>query len=250
MVDELTEITRELLASPFDEFTKKRNTRIRELKRAGAAVLAAAVQQLRRPALSLWAANQLVTQPALLAAVRDATLAAAEAQSRASEADLRDAMTRLRRALDEVERAAAELGRLSSEEHCRRVREVVRLAALSDATWQRLALGALIEEPEPVLGFAIASGARSERALAPPVPSASQRARESDLREARRIAARDTRAAEDAQREARRLRDAAGELRERVEVAEQLAREAEAAATQAQAHAAASRGTLEALQGE
>ena len=80
MVDELTEITRELLASPIDEFTAQRNARVRELKRSGAGALAAEVQQLRRPALPLWLANQLAAQPALLGAVREATLAAAQAQ--------------------------------------------------------------------------------------------------------------------------------------------------------------------------
>jgi hypothetical protein len=257
--DELTAITGELLATPIDKFTAKRNARVRELKTSGAAALAAEVQKLRRPTVPLWAANQLAAQRDVLAVVREASLAAADAQSRGAASDLREASGRLRRALDVAAHAAAEIlessGHSSTDDTRLKVRELVRLAALGDADWERLTRGALVDEPEPDIGFGPLPhpAERATRDAAPPKDSHrtdERRVREDAERrvgEARRAAADDGRAAEQAELTAKHLREQAAELRERAESAERRAAEAQEAAERARERATASQAALEAL---
>jgi hypothetical protein len=258
--DELTAIAAELLATPIDEFTAKRNDRVRELKRSGAAALAAEVQKLRRPTVPLWAVNQLAAQRDVLAAVREASLAAADAQSQGAASDLRDALGRHRRALDVATHTAAEIlqssGHSATDDTRLKVRELVRLAALDDADWERLARGALVEEPNPDVGFGPLPEGAAQRATsdaAPPKASHrtdERRVREDPerrVREARRAAADDARAAEQAELTAKHLREQAAKLRERAESAERRAIEAEEAATRARMRATASQAALKAL---
>src|ERR1700686_4385865 len=52
-------LTAELMAQPLDQFTTRRNARVKELKVSGQANLARELSSLKKPAVPLWAANQL-----------------------------------------------------------------------------------------------------------------------------------------------------------------------------------------------
>lgn len=253
--DALATIIRDLLSVPIDEFTAQRNARARELKASGAKELGADVQKLRRPSLPLWAANQLAAHPAVLSSVREATVAARDAQARGATADLREALSRLQRALDEAGRAATDIldasGRRSSGDAGLRVREVVRLAALRDDDWERLVTGALVEEPEPDLGLSVLPAVAPSPSPEPqPAPEERDPLREQRLRKAQHAAAEAGHAADTAERDAQRLRGEADALRERAETAERLAVEAQERAARARQQAADALAAAEAMANE
>lgn len=255
--DDRAAITRELLALPLDEFTAERNSRARELKASGAGALAAEIQQLRRPALPLWAANQLARQPEVLSPIREVTAAATDAQARGSADDLREALARLQRALDGAADAAASIlevaGHRATEDTRLRVRELVRIAALRDDDWERLTAGVLTEEPLDV-GFGMLPAGTPRPSPAPARAPASKgreaavrRARaahEAAVSEARRQAADDAEAAERAIKLAARRRKQADDLAAQARSADERATAAEDEARRAQDAARTSQDAL------
>src|SRR3979411_2846506 len=71
-------LTAELMAQPLDQFTARRNARAKELKASGQGDLARELGELKKPALPLWAANQ-VRDRALLSGLRQAAQSVARA---------------------------------------------------------------------------------------------------------------------------------------------------------------------------
>src|SRR6202022_4107187 len=76
-------LTSELLAQPPDQFTARRNARVKELKASGQAELARELAALKKPAVHLWAANQ-VRDRAQFSGLRRAAQAVARAQAAAA----------------------------------------------------------------------------------------------------------------------------------------------------------------------
>src|ERR1700686_5123884 len=76
----LRSLTAELMAQPLDQFTARRNARVKELKASGQAEPSRQLGALKKPAVHLWAANQ-VRDRALLGGLRRAAQAVAKAQA-------------------------------------------------------------------------------------------------------------------------------------------------------------------------
>ncbi len=236
----------ELLAQPVDQFTTRRNARIKELKASGRADLAGQLSGLKKPSLPLWAANQVaVHDRPTLDDLRKAGEALIKAQAAAG-AGRANAPRDLRAASEEFQRRLEAAGNVASsalrdsrhpvgEEALRRIREILRLAALHGGdTWSQLAAGALTTEPQPGenmlevfgLGSGPAADKRAERAEARRVEELSKRAARVDAERAQRAAAM-----------ARRLREEAAEASAAAERAADRAKAAEAEAARAQAQA-------------
>ena len=62
---DLDALTAELLSQPLDQFTSRRNTRVKEVKASGEGDLANQLSALKKPSLPLWAANQVRNQGVL-----------------------------------------------------------------------------------------------------------------------------------------------------------------------------------------
>jgi hypothetical protein len=240
----LDELTAELLRQPLDQFTSRRNARVKELKASGQAELAGEASALKKPSLSLWAANQ-VRDRALLGAVRSAAQGVVKAQAAAAAGrsgaarDLRGASEEFQRRLEAAGNAAA--GRLregphpSKDETIRRIREIFRLAALEGGvTWDRLQKGALTTEPQPKddlvemfsAGATPATGRRAEQLEARRAVEQAQRAARADEELAQR-------ARETAQRLRVEATEAAAAARRAAERAAAAEKEAERAQAQA-----------------
>jgi hypothetical protein len=135
----LRSLTAELLAQPLDQFTARRNARVKALKASGQADLARELASLKKPAVPLWAANQ-VRDVSLLGGLRRAAQSVAKAQAAAATGranaahDLRAASEEFQRQIESVAATAANALRQGKhavgEETLRRIREIVRLAAL------------------------------------------------------------------------------------------------------------------------
>src|SRR5207237_791464 len=151
----------ELLAQPLAQFTSRRNARATELKASGHGDLASQLSELKKPSVSLWAANRVARSGAdLLRELRQSAQALAKAQAAAG-AGRANAAQELRRTAEDFQKrldaaASAAAGALREGEHAagdetlRRVREIFRLAALKNGeTWDRLQKGALPSEPQP-----------------------------------------------------------------------------------------------------
>src|ERR1700716_3046548 len=152
-------LTAELLAQPLDQFTARRNARVKELKASGQADLARRLGSLKKPAVHLWAANQ-VRDREQLAGLRRAARTVARAQAAAATGranaaqDLRVASEEFQRHIEPAATAAASALRQGQhavgEETRRRIREIFRLAALQGGeTWDQLQEGGLTTEPRP-----------------------------------------------------------------------------------------------------
>src|SRR5207245_2891503 len=219
---------------PPAEFTPRRTAKARELKAAGQAPLAAEVSSLRKPPVALWAANQVARREgASLDRLRRAAEEVVGAQQAAvlgrsgAAADLRRASGELQRQLERAAGVAGaalrEEGHAADEATARRLREILRVAAVSGGeVWNRLRKGALLTEPragEELLDVALAIGPQA--AAPPPLPSPlkgegdSSRRREKakerdaerqiEARAAARTARADAERAERAAKNARRL---------------------------------------------
>src|SRR5882762_7552047 len=100
------------MAQPLDQFTARRNARVKELKASGQADLARELATLKKPAVALWAVNQ-VRDSTLLSGLRRAAQAVAKAQAAAATGranaaqDLRAASEDFQRNLDAAATAAA-----------------------------------------------------------------------------------------------------------------------------------------------
>ena len=239
----LDALTAELLGQPLDQFTSRRNAKVKELKASGHAELARDVSALKKPSLPLWAVNHV--DPAILDSVRSGAQAVARAQAAAASGrsnaarDLRVASEEFQRRLESAGTAAAgglrEFGHPAGEEMLRRVREILRLAALEGGeTWERLRHGALVTEPRPredMLELFGGGGARPARGQA----EQAEARRAAEL--AQRAARADEERAERATQTARRFREEATEAAAAARRAEERAMSAEQAATRARAQA-------------
>ena len=228
----LRSLTAELMAQPLDQFTAHRNARVKELKASGQADLSRQLGALKKPAVHLWAANQ-VRDPALLGGLRRAAQSVAKAQAAAATGranaaqDLRAASEEFQRSIESVATAAAGALRQGKhavgEETLRRIREIFRLAALQGGeTWDRLQEGALTTEPRPGddLLEMFAAGA---------TPGTGRRAEQAEMR----------RAAELAEKAARAVAERAEQATAAAERHRQEAKEAAVAAKRAAERAAA-----------
>ena len=224
----------ELLAQPLDQFTPRRNARVKELKASGQPDLARKLSALKKPSMPLWAVNQVRDRP-MLGELRSgaqtlvkAQAAAARGQSNAAR-DLRTASEAFQRKLEEAGNAAAaslrQARHAAGEETLRRIREILRLAALE---------GALASEPRPgddvlemfAAGAASAGGRRGEQAEARRAAKVAQRTAQSDDELAQRATA-----------TARRFRKEATDAAAAAERAAERAVAAEEAAARANAQA-------------
>jgi hypothetical protein len=245
---DLRSLTAEVMGQPLDQFTAQRNARVKELKASGQGDLARQLGALKKPALPLWAANQLRDR-ALLSELRRAAQAVARAQAAAASGranaaqDLRAASEEFQRNIESVATAAARALRESQhaagEETLRRIREIFRLAALQGGdTWDRLQEGALTTEPQPgddmlamfAAGATPGTGKRAQQADARRTADLAERAARTDDERAQQAAA----AAERRRQEANEAAVAAKRAAERAAAAEQEAARARAQAKKSQ----------------
>jgi hypothetical protein len=240
----LSSLTAELLAQPLDQFTSRRNARVKELKASGQADLARELGALKKPAVHLWAANQ-VRDRALLSGLRRAAQAVAKAQAAAATGranaaqDLRVASEEFQRSIESVATVAAGALRQGKhavgEETLRRIREIFRLAALQGGeTWDRLQEGAVTTEPRPgddmlemfAAGATPGTGRRAEQAEARRAVELAEKAARADVERAEQAVA----AAERRRQEAKEAAVAARRAAERAAAAEKEAVRARAQA--------------------
>lgn len=246
----IDDLTAALLAQPLDQFTSYRNAKAKELKASGNADLAGQLTGMKKPSVSLWAANQVARSNA--AAVRDlrqSAQALAKAQASAgagranAAAELRRASEDFQQKLDTVNDAAAAALRqgrhAAGEETLRRAREIFRMAALKGGeTWDRLQKGALATEPQPADDVLAMFGTGS----APVATKTAERLEEQRVKAAAEKTARvDAERAEEAAATALRLRQeataaatAAQRAAERATAAEEEAARAKAQAEKSQ----------------
>jgi hypothetical protein len=240
----LRSLTAELMAQPLDQFTARRNARAKELKGSGQPDLARELAALRKPAVHLWAANQ-VRDRALLGGLRRAAQTVTKAQAAAATGRM-NAAPELRAASEDFQRniegAATNAGNAlckgkhtAGEETLRRIREIFRLAALQGGDlWDRLQDGALTTEPSPgddmlemfAAGATPGTGRRAGQAEAQRAAELAEKAARADAERAQQAIA----AAERRRQEAKEAAVAA-----RLAAARAAAAEKEAARARAQA---------------
>jgi hypothetical protein len=244
----LRTLTAELMAQPLDQFTARRNARVKEQKASGQAELSRQLGALKKPAVHLWAANQ-VRDGALISGLRRAAQAVAKAQAAAATGranagqDLRAASEEFQRSLESVATAAASALRqgqhAAGEETLRRIREIFRLAALEGGeTWDRLQEGALTTEPHPgddmlamfAAGATPGTGKRAEQAEARRAAELAEKAARADAERAQQAIA----AAERRRQEAKEAAVAAKLAAARAAAAEKEAARARAQAKKSQ----------------
>jgi hypothetical protein len=240
----LSALTAELLGQPLDQFTSLRNSKAKELKASGRADLARELSAVKKPAVALWAANQ-VRDRATLSGLRRAAQAVTKAQAAAATGranaahDLRAASEEFQRSIESVATAAGGALRQGKhavgEETLRRIREIFRLAALQGGEpWDRLQEGALTTEPRPgddmlemfAAGATPGTGRRAGQAEAQRAAELAEKAARADAERAQQAIA----AAERRRQEAKEAAVAA-----RLAAARAAAAEKEAARARAQA---------------
>jgi len=243
----LDALTAELLGQPLDQFTSRRNAKVKELKASGQADLALEVSALKKPSLPLWAVNRV--DRATLDGLRSAAQALVKAQAAAASGrsnaarELRAASEEFQRRLEAAGVAGAAVlrqgGHPAGEETLRRMREILRLAALEGGqTWDRLRKGALVTEPRPRddmlemfgAGGAPAGGRQAGQAEARRAADLAQRAARTD----EELAERATQTAQRLHAEATEAAAAARRAAERATSAEQEATRARAQAKKSQ----------------
>jgi hypothetical protein len=241
-------LTAELLAQPLDQFTARRNARVKELKASGQADLARELGALKKPAVHLWAANQ-VRDRDMLGSLRRAAQSVAKAQAAAATGrpnaaqDLRAGSEEFQRSIDAAATAAAGALRhgqhAAGEETLRRIREIFRLAALQGGeTWDLLQEGALTTEPRPgddmlqmfAAGATSGTGKRADQAEARRAAELAERGARADAERAQQTMA----AAERRRQEAKEAAVAARLAAERAAAADKEAVRARAQAKKSQ----------------
>lgn len=256
-----------LYHGPLEDFVARRTSLVRELRSTDPAA-AALIAKLRKPAVGMWAIDQVAAgNPSLVAQLLAAGADARNAHQNVAAGserreDLLAASGRLRDGVDSAARAAAEVledaGHALSDETDRRIRATLQAAATGGVA-QRLALWkGTLDRDLDVAGFGAAEAPDDDPAelahILAPMRRASSHADESanldhaaanpDLI-ARRQAERDVaglravakraRSAADAKRgQADRLADEARAAAEEASAAEQAANAAEDAASQAE----------------
>lgn len=244
----LNALTVELLGQPLDQFTSRRNAKVKELKALGQADLARELSEVKKPAVALWAANQ-VRDRATLSGLRRAAQTVTRAQAAAA-AGRANAAQELRAASEDFQRnleaaattAAAALRQgkhAAGEETLRRTREIFRLAALQGGkAWDQLQAGGLTIEPRPgddmlemfAAGSIPGTGKRAEQAEARRAAELAEKAARADAERA----AQATAAAERHRQEAKEAALAAKRAAERAAAAEKEATLARAQAKKSQ----------------
>jgi hypothetical protein len=253
------DVLADLLRSPLNEFTNRRNAKAKELKAAGQRELAEEVSGLKKPPVPVWAVNQLARgNTAILQRLKQAGEGVVQAQQGAvggrkdAAPWLRSASDRLQHELEGAVRLVADRlrtdGHAADEATLRRVQEILRLAAVSGGeTWDRLRGGTLIDEPkagEDMLTAAFALGTPSR--AAPSEMGTQGRAKETGssdpraaakeaaqtekrlaIEHAQRTAKTDEEAAQQAGQNAKRLREEADRLAADAKRASEKARLAE-----------------------
>jgi hypothetical protein len=237
-----------------EDFVAARNRLVRELRGRGEAQAAAEVASLRRPTLSVWAANRLHEVAAgqlaeLLTAGSEveAAQARAAAGDAAARSEFRRLLGRNSALIDELVRAGRGFlegeGYGASEEVVRRLTGTLRTAAADPGGLGRqLAEGRLRADLEPT-GFeqlaavpAAAPAVARRDAAREAAARATEARREAEEQERAAVAAR-TRA-DELERRARRLAAEARQAAEEASAAEEEARVAEELATEARRRAA------------
>jgi hypothetical protein len=207
-VTKIEDLAAELLAQPLEKFTSARNARAKELKASGQTDLAGLLSALKKPSVSLWAANRGArSDPALLRELRQSAQALAKTQAaagtrRANAAqELRRASEDFQQKLDAASHAAAAALRQgehpAGEETVRRAREIYRIAALKGGeTWEQLQKGALAGEPQPAddvaemfASSAAATGKSAERQEQQRVAAAAEKTARADDQRAKEATA-------------------------------------------------------------
>jgi hypothetical protein len=254
----LDDVLADLLHSPLNEFTNRRNAKAKELKAAGQRELAEEVTALKKPPVPVWAVNQLARgNKAVLERLHEMGEGVVKAQQAAvggrrnAAPELRSASDRLQRELEVAVRTVADRlrtdGHAADEATLRRVQEILRLAAVSGGeTWDRLRAGTLIDEPragEDMLTAAFAAPARSA------VKQAAETDKRLALEHAQRTAKLDEEEAQQAEQTATRLREEANRMAADAKRASDKARQAEKESEHAAATAKASREAARKLGG-
>ena len=232
------------MAQPLDQFTTRRNARVKELKASGQADLARQLGALKKPAVPLWAANQ-VRDRTMLGGLRRAAQSVTKAQAAAATGranasqELRAASEEFQRTVDAVTTAAVRAllqgQQAAGEETRRRIREIFRLAALQGGpTWDQLQEGALTTEPLPgddlmemfAAGATLGTGRRAEQVEARRAAELAEKAARADAERAQQALA----AAERRRQEAKEAAVAARLAAQRAAAAEKEAARARAQA--------------------
>jgi hypothetical protein len=240
---------RRLFEVPPAEFTAARNALARELRAAGKADEAKEVSALRRPAATLWIANQLGPRHrAEVDALIEATRKLERVQAGAG-GDLREAMQEQRSALQkvmaEVDALAREIEAHVTPEVQRRVQTTVTSAAASDP--EGLLEGRLAHELEAtgfgeLLGKAPEARGPAPKSRAPHVEKASGKGDDKAAKAAaKRAEAAARRARAEHERELKRAEAEAKRLDHRARALEKKAARAETAAGHARKLADAAR---------
>ena len=242
---ELYDVLADLLRSPLNDFTNRRNAKVKELKAAGQRELAEAVNALKKPPVAVWAVNQLARggKP-LMDRLQEMGKGVVEAQRgavsgrRNAAQDLRAASDKLQRELEQAVRTVADRlrtdGHAADEATLRRVQEILRLGAVSGGeTWDRLRAGTLIEEPkagEDMLTAAFALGpgvVAPQRQAARTSKETAETEKRLALEHAQRTARADQETAQQAELTAKRLREEADRMTADARRANEKARQAD-----------------------
>jgi len=253
-VTKIEDLTAELLAQPLDQFTSYRNARAKELKASGHADLASQFSALKKPSVSLWAANQVArSDGAALQDLRQSARALAKTQAAAG-VGRANAAQELRRASEDFQQKLEAAGNAAAaalrqgehpagEETLRRVREIFRIATVKGGdAWHQLQNGALASEPQPgddVLemfgsGSAAVGIKSAERLEKQRATAAAEKAARADAERAKETAATALRLRQEASAAATAAQRAA----DRATTAEEEATRAKAQAQQSQRHIA------------
>ena len=220
--DPVDEAAGRLYGLPLEDFTRERDSRARELRKAKEREAAAAVGKLKKPSQAAWAANQLARErrelvDALLAAgasLRDAQDAALAGRG---SKEMRSAAAEERRAVDALIGAAKELrpaGRRPTETTLERLRTTLHAAAADDAVRTALDAGRLVEDATGGGAWGLLGGDAepAEPAHEPRKPKPKPKQESANERKAREAAEREEAEREAAEREERRRLEA--ELKE------------------------------------
>ena len=246
---DLDRLTAELLGGSPEEFTAQRNAKVKELRASGQSELARALLALRKPALPLWAVNQVQARrrevleqiEEAAASLKKAQAGAAAGRAQAGDA-LRAATDAFQRKLEAAEKVAEgtlrESGHPVQEETSRRITAILRESVLQGGpSWERLQRGVLAEEPEAgsdLLQMFTAG-------MQPTGRSAARAEARREAEQAERKARADEERAQRAADQAKRLRQEADEMKAAAERAAERAKAAEEEAARLQAEAAKSR---------
>jgi hypothetical protein len=218
-----------LYGLPREEFTEARNALVRELRNAGRKDDAEEVRALKKPAVSVWAVNQLARRhPREVADLVKAGDALRKAQrdvlAGKKGADVREASRALHELADELVGAAREIleetGDWATQATAQRISGTLRAASSDPAAAKLLRKGRLSEDVEsvgfgPLLHVAPQRKSRSQpkRDRARERAALQKKRKQEAVAQARQEAAAARKAADKAEREAKRAR-------ERVEAAE------------------------------